>query len=1394
MAWLEETHGVRFELFRHFLARFFDTELTSEAGAWQKVGIGLAAALFSLAIVAINTYWKRYEFLQIPSLSTRQAYYAGIRADMLSFIALAMVITAVLTALLWQRLFPTGRDRLALAGLPVNARQMFFAKLVALLSLFVAFVVLLSAPWALLFGAAASGPWQEASAASYCVATFAATAGACVFTFFGLLAVQGMLLFALPSRWFAWVSSWVQAVLFIGTLGAFPLIGRQPAEAAWWPPVWFVHLWEAIAGRQGSKEAVWAIVGAILLALSAYVLSYRKYRETENRVMEPAFRGVVLDGWIRDAREHGIFAFLWKTLLRSSNHRLLLMAFAGLALGWIAKGLLGTPRPSLRDQGLYGLLVVLAPLALALLATVALRYLFSLPVTLAANWMFQIIDRRGSSSWLHAVERFVLSVGVAPIFLASLPATIAVLGAVRGVAAMALGLFCALLWFEALFRNWRKVPFTCSYLPGRQPVGWTIARYAFASLFLVPLGQLILHSSGDPTAFVAVFTAEAASWWWLRRARRAAWTRGTLLFQEAEQPEIVPIELQPAREAFAGFTPGAERPMFTQSLSESRSLLPEGWEEEIAAERRSPLLLLHNCWEDIRYGWRLIRRSPLLSAIVVFTLTVGIGINASVFTVINGVALRPHVYRDPDRFVRVIPYEIAQNAARPVSFEEYTTYRDSSRSLRQLAAWTMFPALLGEEDDDGSEPLALAASCNFFIVDGVDRPILGRLFVPEDCQSTSQVPVAVISESIWHKRFASDQRVIGRRIQLNNHSVAVIGVVPDRTSGWTRPASFWVPYTAAPVLSGRRNLFDAPESLWLLLAGRLAPGYSRSQVEAELNTLSRQQDGLHGNRRTGILATNGSWAAEIELTASGRNLMLIAFFLGAFNLVLFISCANVATLLLSRSASRNREIAVRLSLGAPRVRLVRMLVIESLILAAAAGVASLGLVLKFPQPLFRLIATRIPDFPMPVDWHTFLYLAVVVLLSGILAGLAPALQSLEVDLTSSLKGSGALVSGAAGNARLRGVLVSAQVAMSMVLLVFAGLFGQSEDRALRGNPGYSPSEVVVAPLWFGERRTALSSQAVIRAIGERVRAIPGVRSIAYSDDLPLLRPETVEIRPPYRQDASQAVDLYTASPDFFRTLGIPIGQGREFRDSDPDAVVISQSLARLFWRGRNPLGQMLVLPDAALPIVGIARDIEPLRVGGSDNPAVYRLSRSKAEFTVLSAGFYTGAKDGVLAVRRAVREVDPDLVVRPRVLQSWIDEITETLWNVVALIVILGVVGAALTTTGIYGAVSFAVMQKKRELGIRVALGATRLRVFREVLYAGGKPVLHGLVVGLWLSVATAAALRDSVQGSPIRLDASNPLLYLGVVLLLILAALAAVIAPAHRAAQADPIEALRWE
>jgi len=1400
--WLAETHVPGFELVRHFLARFFDSDMFSASGDSLKAAVGLAAVLFSFNILALGTYMNRYGHLLNPHVSTPAQYLSGIHTDMLTFLALAMAVTALLTALEWQSLFPSLRDSLALASLPVTPRQIFLAKFAALILVFAVFVVALTELPAMLFASVIAGPWQEnPSTGAIAAANFAALGGACVFVFFSLLALQGLLLNVLPGRLFTRASLFAQAVVFIATLGTVPLVGDQPQTAWWWPPVWFWNLRAAMLGTAGggSRAAVMALVLPPAIAVLSYRLSYHRYRKllleaqiTPGRRRWEGAGAWLLDLWIRDPREQAAFAFIWKSLARSRNHRMVLLAYAGVALGWILSGLSDMPKSARHDAGTVGVLVVLVPLVACCSVCLALRYLFSLPVELRANWVFQLTEGQGRTAWLNAVERFLVWCGIVPIYAATVPAAVAVFGPVRAAAATIIGSLAALLLFEFIFRRWQKLPFTCSYVPAKQEVWFVSLAYAMYLPVLALVAQLLLFGSGDPAAFLALVVFEAAVWWWRRRRRRASSSANPLAYVEAPEDALMSLGLHADPDAPPPDQDAPQRQptpeMFTTGMVASRGILPREWREELDDEEHRPALW-GNLFEDVRYGLRLIRKNWLLSSVVVLTLTLGIGMNVSVLTVINGVALQPHVYKDPDTFVRVMTQPRFQIGQRPVSYREYLSLQETSRSMLMLAAYTLFG---GQLEEDPSITFGIVASCNFFQVDGLDHAIRGRLFVPDDCHAPGQAPVALISDDLWQSRFGGDPQIVGRVIRLNGRPVTVVGVVPKGTSGWTRPSRIWLPYTALPYFSPSRNFFtQQDDNLWLFLAGRMAPGFTRAQAQAELATLERRMDQLHSGRRTEVTVTDGSWYEEVEFT--GQNLMVMGWVIGAINLVLLISCANVTTLLLSRAAARKREIAVRLSLGAPRIRLMRMLLTESLLLASLAGVVSVYVAWRIPNILYEFVVKRPPDFPLPPDWRIFAYIAAVVFVTGCVCGLAPALESLKVDLTASLKGNVGALSGAMGGSRMQRWLVAAQVSASLVMLVGAGLFAQAEYRILSTDPGYQPRKVLVAPLRFPEGATLESARTLMQAVAFRLQGVPGVRSVAYSDEPPLLGHDTVEVRFPGRSsDATETVDVYPASPAYFQTLGLPLLRGREFQETDRSAVVVSEALTKVLWPRQDPIGKLLQLPEGRVPVIGVARDVSPVRFGGSENPPAYRLTPLGQEHTFLMVRVESGSPALLGAVRTAIRGVSPEILGVSRILQDWIDDYTAILWNLVTLIGMLGLVAIVLATTGIYGAVAFAVSQRTRDMGIRVALGATRWDIVREVFLSGGKPVMHGVFFGLWQSLVTATALKQTFKSTPIQLDSSDPLVYVAAAGLLLTAGLLAMLAPARRAAVADPLCSLR--
>ena len=560
-AWVLKTHGAGFELVRHFLDRFFDSEMVTVPGQWAKVAIGVISTLVPAALLVLQMFWRRYGCLEIgrptrgcPGVADyRAAYLWLVRADELWLIALAMCGATLVTTIYWRSLLPDRRDLLALASLPVSVRGIFAGKFGAVLMGFAGFVLAMNLLPSALFAVVISGRWQaNASLPVNIAASFLAMTAGCVFAFFGLLALQGVLFNILPPRLFERVSVYVQTAVFIGVIVLLPFLWQQPS-AAWWPPTWFLGLWAAVVGADdgSSRDAVMALTLAALAGALAYLVSCRRYRRLLLEIPPRPQRqwrwasvgGRMLDSLIRDPREQAMLVFIWKTLSRSRIHRLILQICVGLGLAWAVKGVVEFQEGQAGDATGLQFAVVFAPLAVSVCVIFGLRYLFSLPSELPANWVFQTIESDGREAWLKAVDRFVVWCGLGPIYVCAVPVAVAAFGWWEALRVSAASCTTALLIFEFAFRNWRKAPFACSYLPGKRPI-WQQLLLALAALSCLTFATVIvLLFSHTAIVFAAVFPLQLVFWRKLRRHRKERQAATALAYADAPVPAIEALEI-----------------------------------------------------------------------------------------------------------------------------------------------------------------------------------------------------------------------------------------------------------------------------------------------------------------------------------------------------------------------------------------------------------------------------------------------------------------------------------------------------------------------------------------------------------------------------------------------------------------------------------------------------------------------------------------------------------------------------------------------------------------------------------------------------------------------------------------------------------------------------------
>ena len=808
--------------------------------------------------------------------------------------------------------------------------------------------------------------------------------------------------------------------------------------------------------------------------------------------------------------------------------------------------------------------------------------------------------------------------------------------------------------------------------------------------------------------------------------------------------------------------------------------------------------------QDARYAMRLLRRSPGFTATAALSLAIGIGANTTIFSVASALLLRPSPgVSDPARLVDVGRTQ-GGSGFDTVSYPNYKDIRDRVTTLSGLYAYDLEPNAMSLGGDDGAERIyGVLASGNYFDVLG-SRASHGRLLRPED--DVTGAVVAVISHALWERRFDSDPAIVGRSIVLNTIPVTVVGVAPRGFQGTTLlGADVWMPIGATGEMRPRNGpgLITSRRSVWLVMGGRLKDGATVAQARAELGSI-----GAALEREFPDINRGKSYTAE-PLAQLPGHVGMIAGFIGLLmaivSLVLLIACVNIAGMLLARAAARRREIAVRLAIGAARGRLVRQLLTETTVLFAAGGVA--GLILS--RWLTTLLLGVLPQLPVPIaldvptDWRVVGFAVLVSLIAGVLAGLAPALHASREDLVAALRTEG--MDGGGSRLRLRNAFVVGQIAMSLLLIVVAGLFLRSLGNAARTAPGFDQTNVDVIQVDLSlARYEGARAAAFMRDLVTRTRALPGVVNATAANDLPLdggrfgLGSLTVPgIEPPPGMSEFPA-DWSVVEPGFFSTLRIPILRGRDFDETDTPqsapVIIVNHAFAERIWPGQDPVGRQLQLEGGVansiskLTIVGVAADARMISLGTAPEPFVFvpmsQQTMARTALLVRSNGPST-----IPDVRALLRQLNPNLPVISAMPLSEVTAIGVVPQRIAASVAgSLGIVGLLLAAIGVYGVTSYAVSRRTREIGIRVALGADRGRVLRLVLRQG--LVLAAIGVGIGIAIAAAGTrLLESLLFGVTGLDLTT--FAFACVLFAIVTLLASYL-PARRATRVSPMAALR--
>jgi macrolide transport system ATP-binding/permease protein len=820
-----------------------------------------------------------------------------------------------------------------------------------------------------------------------------------------------------------------------------------------------------------------------------------------------------------------------------------------------------------------------------------------------------------------------------------------------------------------------------------------------------------------------------------------------------------------------------------------------------------PRRLEDEMFQDLRYGVRMLLKTPGLSLIAVITLSLGIGANTAIFTLLDKVLIRPLPVEQPQQLVALSKDGLGALAI--FSYPMYAELRTRAEALTGLAAHVQQPFSLS----DGSATervIGQIVSGNYFAVLGV-QPALGRGFLPEEDRTPGTHPVVVISHALWQRRFGADPAVLGKTVSLNNYRYTVVGVAPREFTGTVRGTvnDVYVPMMMqVQAQPGRNSKLEDRGSGWLTLFGRLKPGASREQAQAALSAVTEAaKQVFRGSPDPAkVFLTDGSRGFTGRVSDLTLPLKLL---MGVVGFVLLIACASVANLLLARGAARRKELAVRLAIGASRFRIVRQLLTESLILTVLGGGAGLlvanwltRLLLGFQEQTNFVPRTLDGSLDGRVLGFTF----GLSLLVGIVFGLAPALQAAKTEFVTALKEDTPLLGARARRFNLRNLLVVVQVALSLVVLIGAGLCVQSLRRLQAIDPGLEPAKVLTASFdlslnGYNEER----GQQFFAQLTERVAALPGVESVSLAAGVAFsafvwTRSATIEGYQP-QPNERPVFNFNAISPNYFKTLGTPLVRGREFTAHDvagaPRVVIVNEATARRYWPSgpsADAVGKRLKYGsvDQFAEVIGVVSNTKDKGLTTDPRPAIYiPLQQQYTPNMTLHVRAATGVEALLAAVRREVQALDAQLpVYNLKTLAEQKDGALYAERMAAALLVLFGLLALLLAVIGLYGVLAYAVTQRTRELGIRLALGAEPRDLLRLVIGQGLKLTLIGLQLGL----AAAFALTRLLEKFLFGVSTTDPLTFALLALLLVAVAFVACWVPARRAARVDPLVALRYE
>jgi putative ABC transport system permease protein len=806
--------------------------------------------------------------------------------------------------------------------------------------------------------------------------------------------------------------------------------------------------------------------------------------------------------------------------------------------------------------------------------------------------------------------------------------------------------------------------------------------------------------------------------------------------------------------------------------------------------------------QDIRYSIRTLAKKPAFTIVAVLTLALGIGANTAIFTVVDAALIRSLPYENPDALVHF--WETVQKQdfnRREASYPDYLDLRGQNQVFEDMAGYNGSSLTLTGQDVPERIRAARVTS-SFFPVLGV-KAMLGRTFLEGEDKPGGE-PIVILSHGLWQRRFGADPDIIGQTLSLNGDTYTVVGVLPPQFKfAKVGDAEAWVPLNPLPFQVNRRGNY------WVNVIARIKSGVTLEQAQAEMNSFAEHFGQQYPESHTGV----GIRLVNLQEEFVGGIKPVLLALLGAVGFVLLIACANVANLLLTRSAGRRKEIAIRVALGASRFRLIQQLLTESFVLALLGGVLGLLWALWGVELLVAAIPASLLNFmpylqALTIDARVLGFTTAITLLTGVAFGIAPALQATGQELHQSLK-EGGRSSGGSARAGLRGALVVAEVALALVLLVGAGLMMRSLVRLLQVDPGFDTNNLLTFQLTLPDARYADAPQllAFHRQLIARIETLPGVKGVGTTSLRPLSGGGNtgsfmIEGKPAPDFGDKPEANVRTVSTNYFTVMGIPLIKGRFFTEADdvgaPNALIINQTLADRFFPDRDPVGQRIVFgfDPQRRPwlIVGVAGDEKVTALDARTTPVIYFHYEQDAEsYMGVLVRTASDPMSMIGAVRSEIGGIDKDVpMFSVMTMEQMISNSQSTFTRryPTFLIGVLAAVALTLAAVGIYGVISYSVTQRTHEIGIRMALGATKRDIIKLVVGEG----LILMVAGVGIGLAAALALTRFLSSILFGVSATDPVAFVAVSAALAIVALIACYIPARRATKVDPMIALRYE